>query len=154
VILGYNTLVVLAGCALLGLACGTVGAFALLRGRALMADAVGHAALPGVVLAAMIVATLGGNPRALPPLLAGALVAGVLGVLAVQTLTRGGRIREDAAIAIVLSSFYALGVALLSHVQTMPQAAQAGLGKFILGQAAAMRAEDALWAGGIAGSAC
>ena len=68
--LGYNTLVVLAGCALLGLACGTVGAFALLRGRALMADAVGHAALPGVVLAAMIVATFGGNPRALPPLLA------------------------------------------------------------------------------------
>ena len=110
--LGYNTLVVLAGCALLGLACGTVGAFALLRGRALMADAVGHAALPGVVLAAMIVAALGGNPRALPPLLAGALVAGVLGVLAVQALTRGRRIREDAAIAIVLSSFYALGVAL------------------------------------------
>ncbi|MFM8615421.1 MAG: metal ABC transporter permease, partial [Alphaproteobacteria bacterium] len=53
--LGYNTLVVLLGCALLGLACGTVGAFALLRGRALMADAVGHAALPGVVLAAMLV---------------------------------------------------------------------------------------------------
>ena len=98
--LGYNTLVVLAGCALLGLACGTVGAFALLRGRALMADAVGHAALPGVVLAAMLVASLGGNPRALPPLLAGAVIAGVLGVLSVQALTRGGRIREDAAIAI------------------------------------------------------
>jgi len=148
--LGYNTLVVLAGCALLGLASGTVGAFALLRGRALIADAVGHAALPGVVLAAMLVASFGGNPRALPPLLAGAVIAGVLGVLAVQAITRGRRIREDAAIAIVLSSFYALGVALLSYVQTMPQAAQAGLGKFILGQAAAMRAEDALWAGGIA----
>jgi len=94
--LGYNTLVVLAGCALLGLACGTVGAFALLRGRALMADAVGHAALPGVVLAAILVASLGGNPRALPPLLAGAVIAGVPGVRA------------------------------------------------------AMRAEDALWAGGIA----
>ena len=118
--IGYNTLVVLAGCALLGLACGTVGAFALLRGRALMADAVGHAALPGVVLAAMIVATFGGNPRALPPLLAGALVAGVLGVLAVQALTRGRRIREDAAIAIVLSSFYALGVALLSDRHIRP----------------------------------
>lgn len=151
--LGYNTLVVLAGCALLGLAAGTVGAFAVLRGRALVADAVGHAALPGVVLAALIVATLGGDARSLPPLLAGAAAAGVLGVLAVQALGRTRRIREDAAIAIVLSSFYAAGVALLSYVQTLPDAAQAGLSKFILGQAAAMRAEDALWAGAMAGLA-
>ena len=148
--LGYNTLVVLAGCALLGLAAGTVGAFALLRGRALVADAVGHAALPGVVLAAMIVATLGHDPRSLPPLLAGAAFAGALGVVAVQAIARTRRIREDAAIAIVLSSFYAAGVALLSYVQTLPAAAQAGLTKFILGQAAAMRAEDAFWAGAVA----
>lgn len=148
--LGYNTLVVLAGCALLGLAAGTVGAFALLRGRALVADAVGHAALPGVVLAALIVAALGQDPRSLPPLLAGAALAGALGVVAVQALARTRRIREDAAIAIVLSTFYAAGVALLSYVQTLPAAAQAGLTKFILGQAAAMRAEDAFWAGAVA----
>ena len=123
----YNTLVVLAGCALLGVAAGTVGIFALLRGRALVADAVGHAALPGVAVAALIVALLGADPRALPPLLAGAAVAGLLGVLAVQALTRTRRIREDAAIAIVLSSFYAAGVALLSWLQTLPGAAQAGL---------------------------
>ncbi|MBY0333594.1 MAG: metal ABC transporter permease, partial [Acetobacteraceae bacterium] len=49
----YNTLVVLAGCGLLGLAAGAVGCFALLRGRALVADAVGHAALPGVALGAL-----------------------------------------------------------------------------------------------------
>ncbi len=148
--LSYNTLVVLAGCTLLGLAAGTVGTFALLRGRALVADAVGHAALPGVAIAALIVATLGADPRALPPLLAGAAIAGLLGVLAVQGLTRTRRIREDAAIAIVLSSFYAAGVALLSWLQSLPGAAQAGLSKFILGQAAAMRAEDATLAAGVA----
>ena len=148
--IAYNTAVVLAGCALLGLAAGTVGTFSLLRGRALVADAVGHAALPGVAIAALIVATLGGDPRALPPLLAGAAAAGVLGVLAVQALARTRRIREDAAIAIVLSSFYALGVAILSWLQTQPGAAQAGLSKFILGQAAAMRAEDALVAAAVA----
>ncbi|WP_372621193.1 metal ABC transporter permease [Falsiroseomonas sp.] len=146
----YNTAVVLLGCALLGVAAGTVGTFALLRGRALVADAVGHAALPGVAVAALIVALVGGDPRALPPLLAGAAVAGLLGVLAVQALTRTTRIREDAAIAIVLSSFYALGAALLSWLQTLPGAAQAGLSKFILGQAAAMRAEDAMIAAGVA----
>ncbi len=148
--MGYNTLVVVLGCALLGLASGTVGAFALLRGRALMADAVGHAALPGVALAALLVASFDGNARSLPPLLAGAAAAGVLGMLSVQALSRTGRIREDAAIAIVLSSFYAAGVAILSWLQTRPEAAQAGLSKFILGQAAAMRAEDALVAAGVA----
>ena len=142
--ISYNTLVVLSGCALLGVAAGTVGTFALLRGRALVADAVGHAALPGVAVAALVVAVVGGDPRALPPLLAGAAIAGLLGVLAVQALARTRRIREDAAIAIVLSSFYAAGVALMSWLQTLPGAAQAGLSKFILGQAAAMRAEDAL----------
>jgi manganese/zinc/iron transport system permease protein len=142
--ISYNTLVVLSGCALLGVAAGTVGTFALLRGRALVADAVGHAALPGVAVAALVVALVGGDPRALPPLLAGAAIAGLLGVLAVQALTRTRRIREDAAIAIVLSSFYAAGVALMSWLQTLPGAAQAGLSKFILGQAAAMRAEDAM----------
>jgi len=141
--ISYNTAVVLLGCALLGVAAGTVGTFALLRGRALVADAVGHAALPGVAVAALIVATVGGDPRALPPLLAGAAVAGLLGVAAVQALARTKRIREDAAIAVVLSAFYAAGVALMSWLQTLPGAAQAGLSKFILGQAAAMRAEDA-----------
>jgi manganese/zinc/iron transport system permease protein len=143
-VIAYNTLVVLSGCALLGIAAGTVGTFALLRGRVLVSDAVGHAALPGVAVAALIVALLGADPRALPPLLAGAAIAGLLGVLAVQALTRTKRIREDAAIAVVLSAFYAAGVALLSWLQTLPGAAQAGLSKFILGQAAAMRAEDAL----------
>ncbi len=148
--LGYNTLVVLAGCAMLGLAAGTVGTFALLRGRSLVADAVGHAALPGVVIAALLLATFGADTRSLPPLLAGAAATGLAGVLAVQALARTRRIREDAAIAIVLSTFYAAGVALLSYVQTLPGAAQAGLSKFILGQAAAMRAEDALWAVSVA----
>ncbi len=148
----YNTLVVLLGCALLGVAAGTVGTFALLRGRALVADAIGHAALPGVALAALVVGAVGADPRSLPPLLAGAALAGLLGVLAVQALSRTGRIREDAAIAVVLSAFYAAGVALLSWLQTRPGAAQAGLSKFILGQAAAMRAEDAIIAAAVAGA--
>jgi manganese/zinc/iron transport system permease protein len=149
-VIAYNTAIVLAGCALLGLASGMVGSFALLRGRSLVADAVGHAALPGVAIAALIVASLGGDGRNLPPLLAGAAVAGALGMAAVQALARTRRIPEDAAIAIVLSSFYALGVALLSWMQTQPGAAQAGLTKFILGQAAAMRAEDAVVAAAVA----
>jgi manganese/zinc/iron transport system permease protein len=150
VIPAYNTLIVLAGCGALGLAAGTVGCFALLRGRALVADAIGHAALPGVALGALLAAALSLEARALAPLLLGAAVTGLLGVLALRGLTRGGRLRDDAAIAVVLSAFYAAGTALLSIVQTVPEAAQAGLTRFILGQAAALRAGDTLLAAAIA----
>ncbi len=151
--LGHNTLVVVAGCALLGVAAGAVGCFALLRGRALLADAMGHAALPGVVGAALLGAALGTDPRALPPLLLGGALTGAAGLWCVQRLTASGPIRQDAAIALVLAGFYALGVVGLSIVQLWPAAAQAGLSKFILGQAAAMRLDDVLAAGALA-AAC
>lgn len=148
--MSYNTLVVLLGCAALGLASGAVGVFALLRGRALLADAIGHAALPGVVAASLALALAGGDPRNLGALLLGAALAGALGLAAVRGLTATGRIRQDAAIAVVLASFYALGTVGLSVAQAMPEAAQAGLSRFILGQAATMTAFDALLAGGLA----
>lgn len=148
--IGHNTLVVLLGCAALGVAAGVVGSFALLRGRALLADAIGHAALPGVVLAAMIVSLLGGESRALAPLLLGAALTGVLGLLALRRLTDSVRIRPDAGIAVVLSSFYALGTVGLSIAQTLPGVAQAGLSSFILGQAATLTESDAMLAGALA----
>ncbi|MCX8133333.1 MAG: metal ABC transporter permease [Roseococcus sp.] len=148
--IGHNTLVVLLGCAALGLAAGVVGSFALLRGRALLADAIGHAALPGVVAASLLVAALGGEARALGPLLLGAAVTGWLGLLALRRLTASGRIPPDAGIAVVLSAFYALGTVGLSVAQTLPGAAQAGLTHFILGQAATMTEADALLAGALA----
>lgn len=148
--MGYNTVIVIFGCAMLGVASGAVGCFALLRGRALMADAMGHAALPGVVLASLIGAALGTDPRALPPLQAGGALAGIAGLWCVQRLTATGRIRQDAAIALVLACFYAAGVVGLSITQAFPATAQAGLSHFILGQAAAMRAEDAIIAGSLA----
>ncbi len=148
--IGHNTLVVLLGCAALGVAAGVVGSFALLRGRALLADAIGHSALPGVVLAAMIVALLGGDSRALAPLLLGGALTGWLGLLALRRLTASGRIRPDAGIAVVLSAFYALGTVGLSIAQTLPGVAQAGLSNFILGQAATLTENDALLAGTLA----
>lgn len=148
--IGHNTLVVLLGCAALGLAAGVVGALALLRGRALLADALGHAALPGVVGAALLLAALGGEARALGPLLLGGALSALLGLWALRRLTASGRIRPDAGIAVVLSSFYALGAVGLSAAQAIPGAARAGLSHFILGQAATLTTADALLAGALA----
>ncbi len=140
---GYNTTVVVLGTAMLGLAAGVVGVFALLRKRSLMADALSHAALPGVAGAFLAASALDMTGRTLPVLLIGATVTGVLGVLSIQWLVRATRLREDAAIGIVLSVFFGAGIVLLSYIQKNAPEGAAGLSHFIYGQTAAMSAADA-----------
>lgn len=140
---GYNAMVVTLGCMAFGLAAGAIGCFVLLRGRALISDAAAHATLPGVAGAFILAATFGWTARDLGLLMAGAGLTAALAVATVAALTRGGRIRDDAAMALVLSIGYGVGVVLLSVVQSLPTGGQAGLQGFILGQAAGMSVEDA-----------
>jgi manganese/zinc/iron transport system permease protein len=147
---GYNTSIVVAGASLLGAGAGVTGTFALLRGRALVADAVSHATLPGICIAFLLAGSLGAEGKSLPVLLAGAAASGVAGVWAIQSLLRHTRLAPDAAIGAVLSVFFALGVVLLSIIQSLPWGTQAGLKQFIYGQTAAMGAGDAILMGGIA----
>lgn len=147
---GHNTTVVVLGTAMLGFAAGVVGVFALLRKRALMADALSHAALPGVAMAFLLASAAGMTGRTLPVLLVGAAVTGVAGVLCIQWLVRSTRLREDASIGIVLSVFFGAGVVLLSYIQKNAADGAAGLSHFIYGQTAAMSAGDAWMMAGIA----
>jgi manganese/zinc/iron transport system permease protein len=135
--LSFSALNVLAGSVLLGAIGGTLGAFALLRRQSLLGDALAHAALPGVGLAFLL--TLSKSPLVL---LGGALVSGIAGALAVLAITRFSRIKEDAAIGIVLSVFFGFGIVLLTHIQKLPAGNQSGLDKFLFGQAAALVRED------------
>ena len=141
---GHNAAVVVLGTAVFGLAAGAVGAFVLLRGRALIADAAAHATLPGVAGAFLVALALGADPRALPILLAGAALTAALAVLAVHALSASGRLKDDAAMALALSVGFGLGMVLLSVVQALPLGGQAGLKGLILGQAAGMLARDAV----------
>lgn len=147
---GYNAAVVILGATLLGLAAGVIGAFALLRKRALMGDALAHATLPGIAAAFLAATALGGQGRSLPVLLVGAAITGVLGILAVHAIVRHTRLKEDAAIGVVLSVFFGLGVVLLSYIQSLQQGNVGGLSTFIYGQTAAMSRADALLIGSVA----
>ena len=147
---GYNTTIVIIGTTLLGIAAGIVGVFGLLRKRALMADALAHATLPGIGMAFIIATELGFQGRSLPLLLFGGAVTGILGVACVQLILRHTRLKEDAAIGIVLSVFFGAGVSFLSYIQTMKSGNQGGLMSFIYGQTAAMSVGDASLMGGIA----
>ena len=146
----YNTRVVLLGVSLLGVASGVVGAFMLLRKRSLLGDAVSHATLPGICLAYMAMVMAGGSGKYLPGLLLGALLSGLLGMLTVMLLRSVTRLREDAALGVVLSVFFGLGVALLRMSQKMKTGSAAGLESFIYGKTASMLASDAWLIGTVA----
>lgn len=135
----YTLRTVALGTAVLGLVSGTLGAFAFLRRQSLIGDAISHAALPGVVLAFMLTGIKG--PAVL---MAGAAAAGIAGVLLVIGVTRSTRIKQDAALGIVLSVFFGFGLMLLTFLQRDPNARQAGLNHFLFGQAATLLGGDVL----------
>lgn len=134
------------GAAVLGLLAGALGPFALLRKQSLMGDVLSHAALPGICAGFLFAGT-----RDLGFLMAGALASGALAALMVQVILRATRIKADAAMGIILSTFFALGVVLLSSIQTQGGAAQAGLSSFLFGQAAAMLQTDVWLMASLAG---
>ena len=132
-----NALWVLLGACLLGASAAVAGGFAVLQRRALLGDALAHAALPGVVLAFLFTGS-----RDWLLLLGGAAASSLLGMLALDWLTQKARIRQEAALAAVLSTFFAFGIVLLTWLQKNPVGMQAGLDKLLFGQAAALTGDD------------
>jgi manganese/zinc/iron transport system permease protein len=137
-----NTRVVVQGTMLLGLAAGVIGSFTLLRRRSLMGDALSHATLPGVGLAYMLAPLVGLEGKSLPVLLFGAVVSGVAGIAAILYVRHLTRLKEDAALGIVLSVFFGAGIAVLTVAQKMETGHAAGLETFIYGKAASMIESD------------
>jgi manganese/zinc/iron transport system permease protein len=148
--LSATTRLILEGVILLSACAGVIGCFAVLRRRALVGDALSHAALPGLFIGYLVFFFVAApEPTNEPPdpppllyLLSGALAAGVLGILAISALRRWTRIKEDAAIGIVLSVFFGGGIVLKSIVQRIPEASRAGLQSFIVGQTAGMSPDN------------
>ena len=128
---------VLAGTLLLGISSGVLGTFAMLRRRSLMGDVLAHTALPGVAVAFLLTQT-----KSVLPLLAGAVVAGLIGTWCIDVVTRNSRIKEDTAQAMVLSVFFGLGIVLLTYIAQSGAAGQSGLNRFLFGQAASLVGSD------------
>ncbi len=140
----YNTRVVIIGTTLLGLAAGLVGTFLLLRKRALLSDTLSHASLPGIALTFIVLTALGGEGKNLLALVSGAALFCILGTGAVILIQRYSRLKDDAALGIVLSVFFGLGIALMGIATRMGSGNAAGLSSFIYGKTASMLFSDAL----------
>lgn len=137
------------GSAVLGVVSGVLGCFAVLRRQGLMGDALSHAALPGVCLAYMLT----GSKTSIT-LMLGAAGAGVLGMLIILQLVRRTKIDPGSALGIVLTVFFGFGVVLLTVIAKGNDANQAGLDKFLFGQAAALVTEQVQTMAVVGGLAC
>ena len=133
----YTTQMVLLGTALLGLASGIAGTFAVLRKESLIGDGLSHAALPGVVIAFLLTGI-----KDIEVLIIGAALSSITAAWLITITVENSKIKFDGALATILSSFFGLGMVLLTYLQSLNNAGQAGLSKFIFGQAATILARD------------
>lgn len=92
----------------LGITCGVIGCFIVLRGLALMGDAISHAVLPGVAISYVLQISY----------FYGAVVFGLLTALGIGFIRQHSKIKSDSAIGIVFSAFLALGIVLVTKIQS------------------------------------
>jgi len=136
-IFDYTLRNVALGSMLLGIVSGVLGSFAVLRRQGLLGDTLAHAALPGIALAFMLTGT-----RQTIVLLLGAGIAGWIGTLIFLRIVRDTTLSEDTALGVVLSTFFGFGILLLTLIQNQNNANQAGLDRYLFGQAAALVARN------------
>lgn len=136
---GHSFLVICAGCAMLGIISGILGSFAVLKKQSLMGDGISHAALPGVAAAYLAAGKSGGA------LLTGAMLSGMISVALIFAIVNFSRIKFETALALTMSVFFGLGMTLLTYIQKIPDANQAGLNRFIFGQAATILKGDVVF---------
>jgi manganese/zinc/iron transport system permease protein len=133
----YTLRTITLGTAVLGAICGMLGSFAVLRKQSLLGDAISHAALPGIAIAFLITGAKDTNV-----LMLGALISGLIGTFWIRGITTKTHLKSDTALGLVLSLFFGFGMLLLTFIQKQPNANQAGLDKYLFGQAATLVEKD------------
>lgn len=92
---------------LVGIICAIVGSYLMVQRLALLGDAISHSVLPGLAIAFIVGADI----------FVGAFIAGVISTLVITLIRTRSPIKEDAAMGIVFSAFFALGITLITVVQ-------------------------------------
>ncbi|PKG23361.1 metal ABC transporter permease [Niallia nealsonii] len=114
---------------MVGIICGVIGSFIILRGMSLMGDAISHAVLPGVAISYIF----GLN------FFFGAVISGLIAALGIGYVSQNSRIKNDAAIGIMFSTFFALGIILITMVKS-----SSDLYHILFGNVLAVRSSD-MW---------
>lgn len=133
----YTFKIVLLGCSLLAIISSIVGNFAVLKKESLLADGVSHASLAGVCLAFLIT-----KSSKLYILLLGAFFISIICIYLIDIIQKNTKVKFDSIIALFLTTFFGVGLVLLSYLKKIPGAKKAGLNKFIFGQASTLLLKD------------
>jgi len=138
-IFDYTFYKILIGTGIVGITTGILGCFTLLNRQSLLGDTIAHATLPGLTGMFLII-----HQQSYILLLTGASISGLCGAFCVSFITTYTPLQQDASLGIVLSTFFGLGTIFLTIIQKLPHAHQAGLDKFLFGQAATLVHHDLL----------
>lgn len=133
----YTFQIVALGTGILGLMSGVIGSFTTLQKESLLGDVLSHAALPGIMIGFMLI-----GRKEWGVLLTGAAVSGLFATFIIQWMSKNGKVKFDNALSLILSSFFGLGLVLMTFTQRTANANQAGIENFIYGQASAMLVRD------------
>ena len=133
----YTLRTISIGTAILGAICGMLGSFAVLRKQSLLGDAISHAALPGIAIAFLIIESKNSTI-----FLIGALISGLIGTFWIRGIINKTHLKSDTALGLILSIFFGFGMLLLTYIQKLPNANQAGLESYLFGQAATLIESD------------
>ena len=140
ILTSYSFIIVGSGTFLLAAIAGAVGCITVLKGQSLIGDAIGHAAFPGIILSFMLF-----MQREPVLLTLGAVASGTTAFMLIQVIKENSKLKLDAILAVVLSSFFGVGMVLKSYIQgnsNYKEAAQSGLSSYIFGQAAYIMKDD------------
>lgn len=137
VLSNYTVQTVAIGSTLLGMVCGLIGVFSVLKKESLIGDTVSHSALPGICFAYILT-----GQKELTILLIGALISGLIATSIISYLYKTTNMNFNNLLALVLSTFFGFGIVLITYIQKLPGANKAGLNNFIFGQSAAILKKD------------
>ncbi|MFH0411029.1 metal ABC transporter permease [Corynebacterium sp. L4756] len=140
----YTYTQALLGTVIIGICAGALGPLVLVQRQALIADAISHSSLLGLLGAFLVLATLGFDGRNPLALIAGSIITGLVAVAIISAITNRTVIHRDAAMAATLTTFFSLGMLLLQYISRNPIPGKAGIQDYLLGNASTLTRADVI----------
>ena len=132
----------LLGTVLIGACAGALGPLVYVRRTSLLADAISHSSLPGLLVAFVVATALGWDGRNIWLLSAGAILTGTLAVGCIHLIPRLAPLGPTTAMAATLTTFFSIGMLLMQYISRQPLPGKAGIQDYLLGNASTLTRAD------------
>lgn len=138
----YTYTQALLGTVLIGGCAGALGPLVYVRRTSLLADAISHSSLPGLLTAFLVATAIGWDGRNVWLLSCGALLTGTLAVGCIHLIPRLTPLGQTTAMAATLTTFFSVGMLLMQYISRRPLPGKAGIQDYLLGNASTLTRAD------------